>query len=401
MVHPQFLLYTGAHVDIVTQGKDDVAEQGRVSRGDKAEPFDAEVVEYDVEEGPAHRDVHGELVLVIKKLDVGEGCIHKGKNKPDRHRRDDVDRLVVFGGSHNAHDLGRKGGEHEGAHGHSDENKEEHIVQFFEFPLLQLFVLPGDQGIVDALGHDLHDHGGVVGHAVEACRRDADHLLDHDPVKLVQDVLGDVVHQQRNVEKDGEFGVLLFEPNLSFSAVVDKEADAEDHVDQHAGEDAGVALLFKEKDGRHSQPGVEEGHQQGAEDDSLIDVFVSLAYGPEINSRREEQLREDRHHDKCRQLSDVIDLPVEDQINQEHDEGQHKGGGLHGGGVSVPVVPELDHSLVEHSVVQTQGDENRKNLEPRIVDSELSVLFGAHQPCEDGCREHGHALLQDAAENEP
>ena len=216
----------------MAQRKDNIAEQGRVGRGDKAEPFDPEVVEHNVEKGSRHGYVHGELVLVIKKFDVCESCVHEGKNKSDRHGRDNVDSFVVFGRGHDAHDLGREGGKHEGTDRHPNEDQEEHVVEFPEFLLLKLFVLPGDQGVVDALGHDLHDHGGIVGHAIKARGGNADHLLDHDPVKLVQDVLRDVVHQQGNIEEDGKPGVLLFEPYLSLAAVVDEETDAEHHVHQ-------------------------------------------------------------------------------------------------------------------------------------------------------------------------
>ena len=385
----------------MAEGEYGVAEKGRIGGRHIAEELDAEIVEDDVERGAGHGDVHGELVLVVEKFDVGEGRIHEGKDQAHGHRGNDVDRLVVLAGRQDQHDLRGKGGKDEGAGRDARKDQEEDVVQLPEFLLFQLLVLPGDQGIVDALGDDLHDEAGIVGDTIEARRSHADHLLHHDPVKLVQDVLGDIVHEQGEVEDDGEFRVFLFEPDPGLFSVVDKEADAEAEIDEDAGKDAGIALLLGHQDGRDTQDGVEDRHQQGPEDDRLIDILVALADGPEVDGRRKHELHEYGDHNKGRELGQGIDLPAEDQVDQKEAHGQAQRDRLHGGGIGVPVLPELAHALVEHSVIEPEGDKDREDLQPGIVDGELAVLLRGHQPGEDRQSQHGYAFLQDTADYKP
>ena len=385
----------------MAQGKYRIAEQGRVGGGDIAEKLNAKVVQDDIEQGARHGDIHGELVLVKEKLNIGKGCVHKGKHEPDGHRRDDVDSLIVTGRRKNVHDLRGEGREHKGTGRDADKDQKEHVVQLTELLLLQLVILPGDQGVVDALGDDLHDHARIIGDTVQSRSRHADQLLDHDPVKLVQDVLGDIVHQEGDIKENGEFRVLFIKPGLCLPPVVHKQADPETEIDENTGNDPGVSFFCCHQDSGNTQGGVEPRHQKGAVDDRLIDVFVAFPDRPEIDGRCEQKLQEDRDHDKGRQLGQGIDLLSKDQVDRKEGGGQQEGNGLHGGGVSVPVLLEFAHSLIEHGVIETQSDKDRKDLQPGVVYVELPVLLGAHQPGKDRQRDHRDALLQDAADYKP
>ena len=172
------------------------------------------------------------------------------------------------------------------------------------------------------------------------------------------------MQEQRDIEKNGKLRIFPPHQRLALFQVIGKEHHAEHKVHQHAGEDSGVALFIRNQDGSHAEARVKQRHQQRPDNNRAVDKLIPLAYGPEVDRRRHQQLQEHRHHDEGGQLDKRVDLLAENQIKHEENRGDNKRDRLHRRGIGVAVVLILAHTLVENGIVQPEGHHHGKDLQP-------------------------------------
>ena len=170
-----------------------IARQRGVGRGDEAEGADEDEVEADVEHARAYGGKHDELILVEEELDVRHDRIGEREDQSLGDGRDDVLGRRVLVAAEEPDNLRTHSDEHEDREDGDGDDGRRGLTQLLELTLAQFLVHPGDDGVVDAVSHNLEHVAEVARDAVQGGRREAHHRLDHDPVKGVEHVHGCVV----------------------------------------------------------------------------------------------------------------------------------------------------------------------------------------------------------------
>lgn len=393
------LFHDELHGQPVAGRQDDIAEQRGIGSRDVAVDADENPVEEEIGGRGADGCPYQALFFFIVEFIVAEELAVEQEQQADRNRRDDVNRFHIFFTGHDADDFRGKPADAGQQDGHQGGNPQGYTPVFRFRTGADAGVEPGNIRVVDGVQHKDEDGGQAVGNPVDGGLVDTDHMADHDPVALVENHLGQIIDQQRNVEPQRVIPVLPAE-KLSAPDQVHEEKDAAaDDVDRGHADDAGISFFLAVDDQQVLQHGGEDGHQQGHQHDALVPEFEALFPAPELQGGHEDHFNRHEDHGPGRHLEQLVPQSGKGQVDQQEQPGQDKADSLDGSDVSVPVVLEFQHGIGERAVCQIQRKENLQDRLPGGIDDDLSVLFGGQQPGKQRRRQEKQAALDNGAEN--
>ena len=254
-------------------------------------------------------------------------------------------------------------------------------------------VQPRRDRAVDRADEDLGQHSDAVGHAVERDLRAADHPVDHDAVALVEDHACQVVGKHGDRQADAVLPVIAVVEGAPFEVLVSHHNAAEHHFHQDYGEDSREVFLRREEHENDAEHRIEHGFEDCKGDQPLVAVLEPLPPHPVVCGGGEHHLRAHEEHKDRAQAQDRLQDRIQHEKRQADDRPDHQREALHGRDVAVPVVLELRHRIVQNSVVQIQGREDRQDLQPGKIQGVGAVLVGRKEPREDGHRDKGNPFL--------